>query len=121
MSHPSNRKNPVSSSFTLLTVFSFFLSRFLLPSQSDSHTQLFNLILPLEKASTDLASIRVQDDAMVDARACPVHDRVAFKLVRAGCVLHASLCFHTKEKAARSICSLFLHDSDLKVVEGTRK
>lgn len=121
MSHPSNRKNPVSSSFTLLTVFSFFLSQFLLPSQSDSHTQLFNLILPLEKASTDLASIRVQDDAMVDARACPVHDRVAFKLVRAGCVLHASLCFHTKEKAARSICSLFLHDSDLKVVEGTRK
>lgn len=74
-----------------------------------------------EKASTDLAGIRVQDDPTADAHACPVHDRGAFKLVRAGCVLHVSSCFHTKVKAVGSICSLFLHYSDLKVVGGTRK
>ena len=80
----------------------FFLPQFILLLQSDSHTQLWNFTLPLEKASIDLAGIRVQDDPTVVLCASPVDDRGAFNLVSAGCVLYASSCLQAKAKAVGS-------------------
>jgi len=89
--------------------------------QRASLTQLWNFTLSLQKASIDLAGIGVQDNPTVDIRASPVHDRGAFNLISAGCVVYASSCLQARVKTGGSICSLFLHNSDLKLMKGARK
>lgn len=83
-------------------------------------TQLRNFTLPLEKDSSALAGIRVQDDP-TDVRACPVcatDEPLTWYCWL--CVLHLFM-FLAEVKTVGSIQSLFLHNSGLKLSEGARK
>lgn len=83
-------------------------------------TQLRNFTLPLEKDSSALAGIRVQDDP-TDVRACPVcatDEPLTWYCWL--CVLHL-FTFLAEVKTVGSIQSLFLHNSGLKLSEGARK
>lgn len=112
-SHPSNCKNPfVPILYSLNTVF--FLCWFILILQTDSCTLLWNFTLPLEKGSSDLAGIRVQDDP-TSVQASLVCDRGTFNLVLL-CVLHLLMFISRGENKGIHLVLL-----DQMLLEGARK